>query len=343
MKKQIIILWISVWILTIVSAVPKDISPSLDIYEEVKAIVEIGIMKVDSIGFFNGANSVNRYDIADTLYRLIDYVMSTKAITDASQLSSRVADLETKNESFRTELFQLRNRLDIFEVSFSKVELDAIEKRLSGLKDEVIAQMQSLEQRTKFISGYNDFLTAVEQELRTLYTRVDEQASRLTAIEANTGRLLGYLRKYDTLDTWIPTVDASFMEQGRVNAQIDQALQGIGKQVYELLTLRDEFAALRAEFVSSKVLIAEASRIPEIVELQGNQDLRLKNLEAGYSTLLQIQQDLDYLKIENNQFKLENENIKKQLWYAFGVGIGGAIIGIASFLYAYMLWGSTVQ
>ena len=62
----------------------------------------------------------------------------------------------------------------------SPKELAALERRLVGLKDEVLAEMQGLEQRTKFVSGYSDFLTAVEQELKTLYTRVEEQGSRAT-------------------------------------------------------------------------------------------------------------------------------------------------------------------
>jgi len=33
--------------------------------------------------------------------------------------------------------------------------------------------------------------------------------------------------------------------------------------------------------------------------------------------------------------------VKKQLWYAFGVGIGGAVIGIAAIVYTYVLWGGS--
>jgi chromosome segregation ATPase len=328
--------------LTLGAAVPRDVSTSLDVYEQVKMAVESNIMKVDSIGYFNGTNSVNRFDLADTVYRLVNYIMSTKAIIEASGLSNKVSDLESKNESIRTELALLRSRLDVLEVSFSKTELDAMERRLNGLKDEVISEMQSLEQRTKFISGYNDFLSAVEQELRTLYTRVEEHNSRLTATEANTGRLLTYLKKYETLDTWLPTVEASFTSQERKNALSDRSMQEMQKKIDALLILQEQFSSLQKEVTVLKVTTETVSVIPQITNIQSDQERRLKNLEAANATLVQVQQELDYLKIENDELKHQNEDVKKQLWYAFGVGIGGAMIGIAAFAYAYMLWGGSV-
>jgi cell division protein FtsB len=91
-----------------------------------------------------------------------------------------------------------------------------------------------------------------------------------------------------------------------------------------------------------KVTTETVSVIPQITNIQSDQERRLKNLEAANATLVQVQQELDYLKIENDELKHQNEDVKKQLWYAFGVGIGGAMIGIAAFAYAYMLWGGSV-
>ena len=54
-------------------AVPRDVSTSLDIYEQVRTMVEAHILKVDSLGFFHGTNSVRRYGVADALYRVINY------------------------------------------------------------------------------------------------------------------------------------------------------------------------------------------------------------------------------------------------------------------------------
>jgi len=322
-------------------AVPRDVSTSLDIYEQVRTIVEANIMKVDSIGFFNGTNSVNRYDLADALYRVINYIMSTRAIVDASALTRRVEGLESQDESMRTELALLRQRLDALEVSVSPKELAALERRLVGFKDEVLAEMQGLEQRTKFVSGYSDFLTAVEQELKTLYTRVEEQGSRLAATEANTGRLLSYLKKYETLDTWLPTVDANFAKQEAYNAQMSQAFAELGLQANEILAMKERMEGLQQELSAVGVAAKNALEIPAIVESQNHLGLRVLNLEAANATLLKVQQDLDYLKIENDQLKLENQNVKKQLWYAFGVGIGGAVIGIAAIVYTYVLWGGS--
>ena len=324
-----------------IGAVPRDVSVSLDIYEQVRTMVETNIMKVDSIGFFNGTNSVNRYDLADTLYRLINYIMSTQAIVEASTLSRKVEGLESRDASIRTELTLLRNRLDVLEVSFSPRELEALERRLTGLKDEVLAEMQGLEQRTKFVSGYSDFLTAVEEELRTLYTRVEEQGSRLTATEANTGRLLSYLKKYETLDTWLPTVDASFTRQEAQNLRTSLALSDLGAQVNDILLMKQRMEGLQKEVSQLSLIAQNALEIPAIVEKQNNLGLRVLNLEAANATIIKVQQDLDYLKIENDQLKLENENVKKQLWYAFGVGIGGAVIGIAAIVYTYVLWGGS--
>ncbi|HQN20946.1 MAG TPA: hypothetical protein PLD70_01300 [Thermotogota bacterium] len=325
----------------VIGAVPRDVSVSLDIYEQVRTMVETNIMKVDSIGFFNGTNSINRYDLADALYRLINYIMSTQALVEASTISRRVEGLESRDASVRSELALLRNRLDVLEVSFSPKELEALERRLTGLKDEVLAEMQGLEQRTKFVSGYSDFLTAVEEELRTLYTRVEEQGSRLTATEANTGRLLGYLKKYETLDTWLPTVEASFTKQEAQNARTSRALSDLDTQINDILLMKQRMESLQKEVSLLNATARNALEIPAIVESQNNLGLRVSNLEAGNATIIKVQQDLDYLKIENDQLKLENENVKKQLWYAFGVGIGGAIIGIASIVYTYTLWGGS--
>src|SRR6056297_2173113 len=208
MKKVILLATITLFLISYGYSAPPDVSKQLDIYEEVLAIIELGIMDVDNSGFFYGANTVNRYELADAIFRTRESILGSKVFKEMSRASSKINDLESDVASNQTAINHLRNRIDILEVTLSRDELDAMEQRLILLKDEVLSQLQTLEDKTSFISGYSDFLSAVERELENLYSQVEEQESRLTANEANVSRLIEYLRIYGDLDQWMSKMEA---------------------------------------------------------------------------------------------------------------------------------------
>jgi hypothetical protein len=52
-----------------------------------------------------------------------------------------------------------------------------------------------------------------------------------------------------------------------------------------------------------------------------------------------LQQDVDYLKIENDRIKSELMQATQNYWYAIGLGALGMAVGIGAFLYAFSLSG----
>ncbi|HPE68923.1 MAG TPA: hypothetical protein P5560_05975 [Thermotogota bacterium] len=338
MKKSLLLFVFSILFLGVVAgnSTPVDVSSELDVYPQVKEMIDSGIMLVDSSGFFNGNLEVTRFQLANTLSRLRAIIMSSKPLTEVADLSKRVLFLEEHDQSLETSLKLLRDRVDRLEVTLSRQELEAMEGRLLSMKNEVLAQMQQLESKTSFISGYNDFLVAVEQELRNMYTRVEEQESRLTANEANVSRLLVYMRDFDFLEEWIPTTEASFTKSVAADRKMQQQLDQLQQQVGALPSLESRVSSIQSELVNMRPILQQAQTIGEIQNVLAISDQRLLALEVRADQVLTLSQDLDYIKIEYDRLKNEITTLKKQYWYAMGIGIAGTFVGAAALLYAYV-------
>ncbi|MFW5871596.1 MAG: hypothetical protein ACOCUT_00670 [bacterium] len=336
MKKAVILATLFLLIISYCYSAPPDVSKQLDIYEEVLAIIELGIMDVDNRGYFYGANSVNRYELADALFRTRESILGSKVFKELSGISSKVNTMESDIASNKVSIGQLRNRIDILEVTLSREELDAMEKRLMLLKDEVLIQLQTLEDKTSFISGYSDFLTAVERELENLYTQVEEQESRLTANEANVSRLIEYLRIYGDLNEWMSQMEAEDQKLHDYDKELDGEIDGLNKRVDNLEYLGQEIVQFRKDMEEASPLLENAQQIPEINDLLMNHDNRISHLESMGSAVNKVSQDNDYLKIENDRLKQKLGSVEKQLWYAIGIGVAGAAISAVALVYAFM-------
>ncbi|MDN5359154.1 MAG: hypothetical protein PWQ84_217 [Thermotogaceae bacterium] len=315
---------------------PPDVSKQLDIYEEVLAIIELGIMDVDNRGYFYGANTVNRYELAEALFRTRESILGSKAFKEMSGVSTKIVQMESDISSNKVSLGQLRNRLDILEVTLSRDELDAMEQRLIQLKDQVLIQLQTLEDETSFISGYSDFLTAVERELENLYSQVEEQESRLTANEANVSRLIEYLRIYGDLDEWMKKMEAEDQKLHDYDRKTDGDIDGLKKRVENLEFLGQEIKQFRNDMEAASPSLQYAKQIPEINNVLANHDGRISQLEGISTAFNQISQDNDYLKIENDRLKQKMSSIEMQLWYAIGIGVAGAALSAVALVYAFM-------
>jgi len=317
-------------------SVPPDLSSQLDIYEEVLSIIELGIMDVDTRGYFYGANTVNRYELADALYRTRESIFGSKIFKDISGVSSKIVKMEGDISSNKVSIGQLRNRIDVLEITLSREELDAMEQRLILLKDEVIIQLQTLEDKTSFISGYSDFLSAVEIELENLYAQVEEQESRLAANEANVMRLIEYLRIYGDLDKWMSKIEAEDTKLHDYDKKIDGDIEGLTKRIDNLEFLGQEIVQFRGQMESASGVLKQAEQIPEINHLLVNHNDRIANLETLGLAVNQVAQDNDYLKIENDRLKQELTSVEKQLWYAIGLGVAGTALSAVALVYAFM-------
>ncbi len=322
---------------------PRDVSPQLDVYDQVKSIIDLGVMNVDANGNFNGTNIVNRYDLASTLFVLRDSILGSGVFKETAALSGRVGTLEQTANNMKTSIDTLRRRIDVLEVSLSTSELDAMERRLLSMKDEVMVQMQEIESKTSFISGYSDFLVAVEQELQNIYDDVKQQESRLVANEANVGRLLEYLRKYEKLDTWMGIVDENQKKSENTDSRIFGELDAIDKRVTDLEAMGDKLNTIQREILNMKPTVENAAMVPAMNARIEEMDLRLVNVENMNSKVIQLQQDVDYMKIEHDRLKNELEETKKQFWYAMGLSVAGCLIGAGAIFYAYSISGSIQQ
>jgi len=336
MKNAIFLTIIALFFISYGYSAPPDVSEQLDIYDEVVAIIELGIMDVDNRGYFYGANTVNRYELADTLFRTRENILGSKIFKEMSGVSSKINSMESDIASNKVSLGQLRNRIDILEVTLSREELDAMEQRLIMLKDEVLIQIQTLEDKTSFISGYSDFLTAVERELENLYSQVEEHDSRLTANEANVSRLIEYLRIYGDLDKWMKKMETEDQTLHDYDKKIDADVNGLKKRVENLENIGQEIVQFRKEMEAASPMLQNAQKIPEINNIIVNHENRIAQLEGIGSALNQISQDNDYLKIENDRLKQELSSVEQQLWYAIGIGVAGAAISAVALVYAFM-------
>src|SRR6056297_335578 len=113
MKKVILLATITLFLISYGYSAPPDVSKQLDIYEEVLAIIELGIMDVDNRGYFYGANTVNRYELAEALFRTRESILGSKAFKEMSGVSTKIIQMESDISSNKVSLGQLRNRLDI--------------------------------------------------------------------------------------------------------------------------------------------------------------------------------------------------------------------------------------
>ncbi|MEA1885175.1 MAG: hypothetical protein U9N62_11765, partial [Thermotogota bacterium] len=75
MKKAVLTTLLILLLISYGYSVPPDISKQLDIYGEVLAIIDLGIMDVDNRGYFYGANTVNRYELAEALFRTRESIL----------------------------------------------------------------------------------------------------------------------------------------------------------------------------------------------------------------------------------------------------------------------------
>jgi chromosome segregation ATPase len=317
-------------------AAPPDVSNQLDTYDEVLNMIEIGIMNVDNRGYFHGTNSVNRYELADTLFQLRENILGSKVFKEVSGVSGKVIRIEEEVASNNVSIDKLRTRIDILEVSLSKEELNAIEQRLFNLKDEVLVQLQTLDDKTSFITGYSDFLSAVERELENLYSQVEEQDSRLAANEANVSRLIEYLRIYGDLDKWMKKMEDEDTALHNSDKNIMGEIDGLKKRIDNLEFLGQEVLSFRTTMEAAVPALELAARIPEIEGTLGNFNQRITNLESIGSAVNKVAQDNDYLKIENDRLKQEMTDIKKQMWYAIGIGVAGAALSSVALVYSFM-------
>ncbi len=327
------------FVLIIPAQIPRDVEPTLDVYEQVQRMVQTGIMDVDHQGNFRGLDPINRFEQAAISVRLIDYIMGSGPIKDASGLSLRVARLEQSIEQQKTSIDTLRRRLETLEFSLSREELDALEFRLNRMKDEVLAQMQNLESRTQFISGYSDFLVAVQEELRNLHSVVREQDSRLIANEANVGRLLEYLRQYSTLDTWMPTVDSKLAGHDSRLGELRNQMLRLEERIKTVEQYELRLNTLEMDYRNLLPVMDQAKKVPQIQEALLEQEKRLYHAEVSIAVVNKLQQDVDYLKIENDRIKSELMQATQNYWYAIGLGALGMAVGIGAFLYAFSLSG----
>src|SRR6056297_1487667 len=335
MKKVILLATITLFLISYGYSAPPDVSKQLDIYEEVLASIELGIMDVDNRGYFYGANTVNRYELADALFRTRESILGSKIFKEMSGVTNQLNTMKADIDSNKVSIGQLRNRIDILEVTLSREELDAMEQRLINLKDEVLIQLQTLEDKTSFISGYSDFLTAVERELENLYSQVEEQESRLTANKANVSRLIEYLRIYADLDQWMTKMEAEDQKLHEYDKKIDGDIDGLNKRIDNLEYLGQEIVQFRKDMQVAAPLLQNAEQIPEINNLLVNHDNRISQLEVMGTALNKISQDNDYLKIENDRLKQELSSVEKQLWYAIGIGVAGAALSAVALVYAF--------
>lgn len=326
-----------IFTILVFSQIPRDVPPSLDVYDQVQRMVETGIMDVDHQGNFRGADPVNRFDLARISTSLLDFIMGSTPIKDASGLTLRVTHIEQAVEQQKTAYDTLRRRMESLEFSLSREELDAMESRLNQMKHEVLAQIQNLESRTQFITGYSDFLVAVQEELRNLHTQVREQDSRLTANEANVGRLLEYLRIYVTLDTWMPEVDAKLASHDTRFVALQDKVQTLDQRLTKVEQHEIRLNALERDYRNLMPVVDQAKKVPEIQEILVAHETRLFNAEVSIAIVTKLQQDVDYLKIENDRLKNELMQSTQNYWYAIGMGALGIAVGLGAFLYAFSM------
>jgi len=341
-KNILIVLFLIIPII-LLSQAPKDVSEQLDIYSRIKWAVEAGVMDVDNSGNFNGTNVVNRYELAGTIFGFKEYLLNLDLFKGVSTILTRTGKLEQENQSQQTSLDTLRRRLDAFEMQFSSAELIAIESRLNGIKTEIMMEMQTLEDKTSFISGYSDFLVAVENELKNLYSTVKEMESRLTASEANVGRLLEYLRKYEKLDTWMGEVETDLKALSDKDSSFQYSLLQIDVRLKNVELMDSRMRTIQEEWASKEEAVSNAALIPAIIENQKISESKIIALEIANKQIGILTQDLDYMKIEYDRLKNEMNETRKQFWYAMGLSVGAGLIAIAGILYTYSISGSMQQ
>jgi hypothetical protein len=336
MNKILITIIFALMVSATLFSAPPDVSNQLDTYDEVLNMIETGIMTVDSKGYFHGTNSVNRYELAETMFNLRENILGSKIFKEVAGVSGKVIRIEEEVAGNNVSIDKLRERITILEVSLSKEELDAMEQRLVIIKDEVLVQLQMLEDKTSFITGYSDFLTAVERELEDLISQVQEQDSRLAANEANVSRLIDYLRIYGDLDKWMKQMEDEDLTLHASDKALMGEIDGLKQRMDNLEFLGQEILSFRTTMEEAAPVLENAARIPEIEITLGNYNQRITNLESMGTAVNTLAQDNDYLKIENDRLKQEMTDIKMQMWYAIGIGVAGAALSGVALVYAFM-------
>ncbi|KXS42399.1 MAG: S-layer protein [Candidatus Frackibacter sp. T328-2] len=157
----------------------KDVPKSHWAYQDVKKLVDNGLMSLYEDNTFKGEKKVNRYQLAEVVAKILVAIDQEKVNASKSDIKT----LRKLSTEFRTELVELNQQTDIFNKRIKKLE----EKNKIIKEDLVSTKGELMEIRKEVNKIIEDIRVEIENNLNARLNRIERQnqnlSNRVTALE----------------------------------------------------------------------------------------------------------------------------------------------------------------
>gem|GEM_PF-599497 len=198
----------------------KDVSPVLDIYEQVSFMIENKIMELDENGNFRGGLLTTRFDIAQYLYN----VLKNFQLQD---ISKKLSSFEKNQQELSTKILGVEAAYKTYEQRMKDFEnaLTRIQNQFDRLSQEVYAKV-----REEFENALKDQKSEI--------ARYEPLFSRMSAVEGLVSSLQKQLassdKNLDLLNNKISVLEQTQSSMSSDIAALSSALAGMRNNTNEL-------------------------------------------------------------------------------------------------------------
>ncbi len=289
MKKLLVIFVISI-VSLVFSQDIKDVNPTLPVYEAVKFVVENGIMEVDEKGYFKGAQSITKFDLARYIYNFVK-VYKLSRVVSIESLAERLDGLE---KDFKT----LSGVVDGISVGLK--ELSRFRKDVEEFLETVDASLSHLEkspESVKVPSVSCEECESLKDSLKSLSRRIDELESSIGGAKSGGEEIISGVEKdveglrklvlsmEKSMRSLETTLDASLESLYEFGSDVVASLTGLSSRVdsvaSDLKVLENEISALKSKIGDMGASIVRNSS--DLEELNDRFESEMKNVLSKIS------------------------------------------------------------
>ncbi len=330
--------------------------PSSSIYAPAVSALSKAKIMVGSNGLFNGTATVNRYQLAQTAYNLLNYIEKDPVLAKKQDIvalqtivnsivkklgdtNSIVANLQTEVNSLKVvvgEVQSVKNVTEIAKIVANNTNtISTLQNMLISIKTDLSSQ---IEKAAKLANINNNMIANQAKEIKQnsafLYKKIavatQPIATNAKAIKSLQSQLAALKTKeskdYIALSTEIPSMSNS------LSNQMGFVKNDVSNLKTQLSTLQSQLAALKTK--ESNDYIALSTSIPSMQNSLSNQIGFIKNdLKTTKSQLSN--------QISNTKIALEQEvsQANKKANLAMWTGMAGIAIGVIGFgTFLYWVW-----
>lgn len=315
--------------------------PSTSIYAPaVEALSKAKIM-VGSNGLFNGSATVNRYQLAQAAYNLLNYIEKDPLLAKAQDITvlqtvvnsivkklgdtnSIVANLQTELNSLKVVVSELKGVPEVSKVVASNTQkLSTLQTILISMKSDLSSKISAASndagKAVKLANINNNMIANQAKEIASI-----NQSLKSLKANQNTDALLAKLKG---------ELEAELNESSAfLYKKISVATKPIATNSKSIKDLQSQLASLKKK--ESDDYVALSTTIPSVKSSLSNQIGFIKNDLKNSKAQLSNQ-------ISNTKVALEQEiaSANKKADVAMWIGIGGITIGAIGFgTFLYWVW-----